>query len=831
MVILCNKPFEDNDNYSVYFERFSKFKLSDFQKWAIKAIVDGDNIMITAHTGSGKTLPAEFAIQYFVEKGKKVIYTAPIKALSNTKLCDLRNKYPHISFGIITGDITDNPEADVLIMTTEVLPNTLINKKIINNSEVKIPLSFEMDFDNELAAVVFDEVHYINDRERGGVWEQAILMLPPHVQLIMLSATIDKPETFANWVETEKRAQAIKISHPPKQVYLAPTNHRVVPLTHYLWLTTYRSTIKAVKGTELEITIPKLSDKPVVLKDENGVFSDKNFHQVASITKYLHKNRIFIKRQHVLDGLIRYLKANNGLPAICFVFSRKHVEQAANEMSFSLYDEDSTIPSTIEQECRNILTSKLPNFKEYLQLPEYINLLKLLKKGIGIHHAGVLAVFREMVEMLFERKIIKLLFATETLAVGINFSTTSVIYTGVSKFDGQNMRMLAPHEYTQISGRAGRRGIDKVGKVWICANLINLSSVTDFQHMLTGPPQTLSSKFKISFGLGLNIFASNQESLNEFANRSLMTKDINSEILNCDNILAELQNKLELQKKSATILNTKIDVIEEYISKKQLLDQLKNKKRKAAQREIQTIEENNKFLKQDLVVYQEQSNLEKQIVDTTKYKNNAKEYMSCGVQRTISLMQNAEFIKNNEITSMGIIAGQFQEIHPLVMAKIMVETNYFETLSPEELAGLFACFINISISDDLKVNIPATTSNTLNLISSRIGVLMNEFYDMELKFDVDSGSSYERSFDLQQHVINWCKADDEICCKEILQDIKKDYQIFLGEFIKGLLKINNVAAEVERAAEAVQQLALVEKLRVIPAITLKYVATNQSLYV
>ena len=831
MVILCDKPFENNDKYNLYFERFSNFKLSDFQKWAIKAIVDGDNIMITAHTGSGKTLPAEFAIQYFVEQGKKVIYTAPIKALSNTKLCDLRNKYPHISFGIITGDITDNPEADVLIMTTEVLPNTLINKKITNNSDVKIPLSFEMDFDNELAAVVFDEVHYINDRERGGVWEQAILMLPPHVQLIMLSATIDKPEVFANWVEIEKQTQSIKLCYPPKQVYLAPTNHRVVPLTHYLWLTTYRSTLKAVKGTELEVTIPKLSDKPVVLKDKNGILNDKNFHQVAAITKYLHKNRIFIKRQHVLDGLIRYLKANNGLPAICFVFSRKHVEQAANEMSFTLYDEDSTIPSTIEQECRNILTSKLPNFKEYLQLPEYINLLKLLKKGIGIHHAGVLAVFREMVEMLFERKIIKLLFATETLAVGINFSTTSVIYTGVSKFDGQSMRMLAPHEYTQISGRAGRRGIDKVGKVWLCANLINLSSVADFQHMLTGPPQTLSSKFKISFGLGLNIFASNQESLNEFANRSLMTKDINSEILNCENIITELQNKLEIQKQSTNILNTKKDIIEEYINKKQLLEQLKNKKRKTAQREIQAIEENNKFIKQDISVYQEKRNIEKQISNAIQYKNNAKEYMSNGVQRTISLMQDANFIDNNKITTMGIIAGQFQEIHPLVMAKIMVETNYFETLSPEELAGLFASFINISISDDLKINYPSTTSKTLNKITSRINILMNDFYDMELKFNVDSGSSYERSFDLQQSVINWCKAIDENSCKEILQDIKKDYQIFLGEFIKGLLKINNIAAEVERAAETVQQLALMEKLRVIPAITLKYVATNQSLYV
>ena len=134
-----------------------------------------------------------------------MIYTAPIKALSNTKLSDLRSKYPSISFGIITGDVTDNPEADVLIMTTEILPNTLANRKMRNETgNTNVPLSFEMDIENELAAVVFDEVHYINDRERGSVWEQAIMMLPPHVQLIMLSATIDKPEYFAKWVEEVK---------------------------------------------------------------------------------------------------------------------------------------------------------------------------------------------------------------------------------------------------------------------------------------------------------------------------------------------------------------------------------------------------------------------------------------------------------------------------------------------------------------------------------------------------------------------------------------------------------------------------------------------------
>jgi len=203
MVVLCNIPFVNDTSYEGHFVRFPNFTLSDFQKWAIKGIVENQHVLITAHTGSGKTLPAEFAIQHYVEKGKKIIYTTPIKALSNTKLSEMRRKYPEISFGIITGDVTDNPEADVIIMTTEILRNTLFNKRIkkqismqleqdfeVISEQKTLPLAFEMDIENDLAAVIFDEVHYINDEERGSVWEQAILLLPTHVQMIMLSGTV-----------------------------------------------------------------------------------------------------------------------------------------------------------------------------------------------------------------------------------------------------------------------------------------------------------------------------------------------------------------------------------------------------------------------------------------------------------------------------------------------------------------------------------------------------------------------------------------------------------------------------------------------------------------
>lgn len=839
MVILCNKPFNANATYQSHFDRYPAIELSGFQKWAFKAIVDAQHILITAHTGSGKTLPAEFAIQHFVEQGKKVIYTAPIKALSNTKLSDLRSKYPSISFGIITGDVTDNPEADVLIMTTEILPNTLANRKMRSETgNTNVPLSFEMDIENELAAVVFDEVHYINDRERGSVWEQAIMMLPPQVQLIMLSATIDKPEYFAKWVEDVKAKQSSELLQPPKQVYLAPTNHRVVPLTHYLWVTTHKSTIKGAKGTAYESLLREYANKEVVVKDEHGVFHEKQYHTIADITNYMRSARTSrMNRQHVLNGLVRHLKDTNGLPAICFVFSKKQTEIAAKEIGFSLFEDDSTIPSTIEDDCKKILISKLPNYKEYTLLPEYQELISLLKKGIGIHHAGVLAVFREMIEMLFEQKKLRLLFATETLAVGINFSTTSVIYTGISKYDGHNMRMLQPHEYTQISGRAGRRGIDKVGKVWLCANLFEMDSLVDFKHMLTGAPQALVSKFRFSFSLGLSLLGSehDSENLSVFANKSFMMKDIEAQLERCKKEIDSINATIHTKKTNLASSGVNQNDLRQYHQKKSFVNMTTNKQRKKLLREIAQIETNHPSYKTDVLSLIELEEEERKLKETSDYQRNAETFVDISVEQVTKLIEHAGFIRNNngkrELNEMGLIASQFQEVHPLAMSLLMVESNYFRELDACELCGLFACFANIVVADDLKLHVPSTTSDSLNSITNSLEKSLNEFHDLELLHNVDSGSSYERCFDIQQSVLDWCNASNEVECRNVLENLKQHSGVFLGEFIKALLKINNVCAEFERAAEVTQQLGLLEKLHKIPSLTLKYVATNQSLYV
>ncbi len=352
---LSHYPNENEEKYKTDFEKYP-FELSIFQKYAIEAINEGHHVLVTAHTGTGKTLPAEHAIEHFVSKGKKVIYTGPVKSLINQKFYDFTNKFTGISFGILTGDIKFNPEAQVLVMTAEILLNKLYQIK--NKTSCKSFLDFDMDFDNELACVVMDEVHFVNDHDRGHVWENSLMMLPSHVQLVMLSATIDQPERFAYWCENLHKNN--------KQVYLTNTTHRVVPLTHYSFITANQSVFKHIKDKTTQAEIRSVIDKPQVIQSSNGRFNDENYTKMNKVLKLFENNNIRISRPHVLNKVTEYLVQNEMLPALCFVLSRKHLEICAKEVTTNLLEFDSKVPYIIDRECEQIIRSKLSNFEEYL---------------------------------------------------------------------------------------------------------------------------------------------------------------------------------------------------------------------------------------------------------------------------------------------------------------------------------------------------------------------------------------------------------------------------------------------------------------------------------
>lgn len=866
MVVICSTPCINADG-TPYEVEYDGKQLSEFQKWAIKAIKEGDHVLITAHTGSGKTLPAEFAIQYFTSlpQKKKVIYASPIKALSNQKLYDFRRKFPNISFGIMTGDCKDNPEADVVVMTTEILRNLLRGSAASFASPLNPPQMQDLISTrssaaehsdggkglaklaaeplDDLGAVVFDEVHYINDPERGAVWEQAILLLPPHVQLIMLSATIDRPEEFAGWIESEKQKQFMKVLSTKEQslkngglwgvspqVYLASTHTRIVPLTHYMWVSMPSKTYKYAKHNPLEHKLPDLHNKPIVIADSAGIYNERNYYKVKEAVDFMRQNDIYVKRHYVLDELLHYLQKEEMLPAICFVFSRKNVEKAAQEISFSLFEENSPLPGLVEKECRHILSSKLPNYLEYMDLPEYKVIVSLLQKGIAIHHAGIMPVLREMVELLFEKGFIKLLIATETFAVGLNMPTKTVIFLGLSKFNGQGVRLLFPHEYTQMAGRAGRRGIDNIGHVIHCVNLFEMPLCSDYKHLLTGPPQTLVSKFKISFQMTLSMLAA-KEDIVAFMEQSLLSSDIRKEICGYNSEGVKALELVQKKKEFLSLCRTPLPLLEKYKLLQDTISSLANSARKKARIELNGLEAEHKFIANDLLKLQAVQEAELAVIKIEKDKENALDYIKETITTMKKLLMRRQFLDADEtVSEKGQIAAAFQEVHPLVMADLYFIMDGFENITSAHLAGLFSCFYPISVNDDVKVHYYSSSDVQFMFMINTLSDRLNDYKKEELDALLDSGSNYEVQYDLLNYVVRWCDTKDEVDCKLILKELKERTGIFLGEFIKALLKVNAIALELEKVCELAHNIALLEKLRVIPTLTLKYIATNQSLY-
>jgi superfamily II RNA helicase len=839
MVRVCPYNFSKSDDDISYEEHFNKYPypLHDFQKWAVKGIVTGNHVLVCAPTGSGKTLPGEFALDYFHSKGKKTIYTSPIKALSNEKFYSFTQKYPHISVGLITGDIKTNPDADVLIMTTEILMNKLYQIKS-TTPNLNSSVSFEMDIQTELGCVVFDEIHMINDESRGHVWEQCIMLLPSHIQMIGLSATLDDPEKFAFWLETKG-----DISKPiEKEVYLTRKLIRAVPLIHYSFITVTNSVNKAIRDKALQEQIKQSINKPFVIQDEKGKFNDINYQNITKMLQLFEKNDIRVKRQFVLNKVTEYLVQNEMLPALCYVFSRKQLELCAEELTTNLLEFDSKVPYIVDRECEQIIR-KLPNYEEYLHLPEYVNTVKLLRKGVGIHHAGLMPILREMTELLFARGFIKVLFCTETMSVGINLPVKTTIFTDVNKFNGEIIRTLYSHEYTQAAGRAGRLGLDTVGHVIHLNNLFRNVDSVSYKTMMNGKPQTLTSKFKISYNLLLNLLDIGDHNLTQFASRSMITGDLDAQMKEIYYKMTTLQTELDNINNCSSQFRTPIEILDEYLDLQKNIHSAVNKKRKEMERKIQSINDNYRFLKQDLQSYTKISLKEKEINELKSKYDSLQGYFQSGVGSVLELLREENFIESVttshvdnidesslRLTVKGKIASQIREIHCLSFAQLY-DDKKLEQLSSQQLVALFSCFTNIRVLEDFKDNKPKSFDNKVNEIILEVEKLYTSYYDKELLRNINTGFDYENHYDLLNYVEKWCDAENIEECKLVLQDLGAKKQIFLGEFVKALLKINNISSEFEKIAELTGNIAFLSKLREIPHMTLKYVVTNQSLYV
>ena len=853
MPTICTETYSC-DKYEPIFATYP-YPLSDFQKYAIEAIVEGHHVLSCAHTGSGKTLAAEFAIRHFVGQGKRVIYTSPIKALSNQKYYEFTRKYPDITFGLMTGDIKTNPCAQVLIMTTEILMNRLftsastssqniLDQDSINivdtigeNNSVGTCMDFQMNLDTELAGVVFDEVHYINDADRGHVWEETIMMLPQHVQMIMLSATIDNPVGFAEWCES---------CHPEytKKVYLASTDKRIVPLTHYVYFATTEEPFKKIRDKEQQRIIRESTNKllPILTPPPAVKFHDANYHKISQMSNLFQKERFFMKRKFVLNHLATHLRENEMLPAIVFVFSRKHVEQCAHEITTNLLEFDSKVAYTIRRECEQIVR-KFPNFREYLELPEFNELVALLEKGIGIHHSGMIPVLREIVEIMISKKYVKMLFATESFAIGLDCPIRTAVFTSLQKFTTEGQRYLLAHEYTQMAGRAGRRGIDTVGHVIHLNNLFrDPPDIETYKTILGGKPQRLESKFHINYSMVLNLMRDNTDNskpitvkkIMEYAENTMMARNIRASIESCEKYMKEKCEIYEKKKANIESLRGSLGFVEADICRKYMewmenMNMYSNKKMKEIAREIAVLKDEYKLLLTYTEKYRELFELEKECQQELVYLEELKgsvENQIITICETLETKYGMIDSPNGDgeyyvITRLGNICSNMAEIHPLIAGKIIERTEFCVNWSVEDFVVFFSCFAQIKVDEEYRrLVVPDTVGKEMREHLRFIGE------EIECIGEINTFT-----YDLVEEIVAWCACETEQQCKYFIQGVLKERGMGVGDFTKAVLKIATIAREWQSVCEMFGLLSVAETLCKVEGLILKYVTTCQSLYV
>ena len=831
MVYICSKKYNKEFKEDIF-----PFELSCFQKYAIEGIKEDKHVLLCVPTGNGKTLPAEFAIQHFVKKGKKVIYTSPIKALSNQKYYDFKEKYPEITFGLLTGDIKLNPTADVLIMTAEILQNSLYktfgsyfeksdpmghfskNKTFSSYFEKSknVSLMFEMDFENELACVIHDEVHSICLPDRGHVWESIFMLLPSHVQNVMLSATLDTPEYFAKWIED---------INSNKEVYLITLNERAVPLNHYSFITCNEGFFKKLKDKDLEREIKEVINKPILLKEKND-FQEINYRKITKTLKLFSQKdpTTRIKRSYVLNQLCKYLVENNMLPCACFILSRKQIEIAAKEITCVLLEDDSKTPYIISNKCEQILREKIPNYKEFIELPDYISLVSLLEKGIATHHSGMIPVLKEIVELLFVQGYIKMLFCTETFSCGLNMPIKTTIFTDLHKFDGKDFRMLYGYEYNQASGRAGRRGLDKQGYVIHLNNLFKGDvDFNEYKIMMSGKPQKLISNYKITYQLLLS-------SLHDIVNKSLFQKEIKMDISLQEEEIKVKEVELERIEKSLQHLKTSSDDLSKYIEYQVCIKQLTNKKKKEMERKIIDIKERNRNIDSDIIIYKKMLDVKEEIKCNKEYYSKTENYLKEKINKTTNLLKREKFIEDDNITMKGLIAKEFKEVPCLLFSHLIVN-GYINDLTENELGIMLSCFTNIHIVSEEHKCIKRPEIPNLERIMNVIDYECNRLQNYENENHIETGEVYNIQYDLMEYMNGWLNSETIEECKYFLQILREEKGIYLGEFVKAMLKIVAICNEISIVCELIYNYELLKKIKLLIEKIQKFVVTNQSLYI
>jgi superfamily II RNA helicase len=650
-------------------EAASKFKLDKFQEDAINHIKNGKSVIVCAPTGAGKTLIAKQAIRDAIEQGKKCFYTAPLKALINQKYSELCEEFGEKHVGILTGDTSKNRDAQVIVMTTEIYRNMLYGTTFGSLDP----------YLQDLKYLIFDEFHYINDPSRGTVWEESLIYSPHSVQVVALSATINNPLDLVEW---------IRDIHG--ECELVETNERPVPLHHFYF--------KDAQLTPLLTPNGKLNPK---LKER----SDNRFSKKGN--KFNNRNNS--SKEASSPKVIQELFSKGMLPAIFFVFSRKGCDSAAQQcahLQLLSAEESKQLSKLIDE------AIQLDSHKHIKNHPQ----LDLLRKGIASHHAGLLPQWKALIEDLFLQGYIKVVFSTETLAAGINMPARSTVISSISKISDDGHRLLRPSEFMQMSGRAGRRGMDEAGYVITIKN--NYQTAGEAALLASSKPEDIESHFSSSYEMVLNLLQNHK--LDEIKN--LLSKSFGQAL--ADKTLQPLKNELlrlerGVKEQQSPLCPGEIGDLNYYKNLQAKLDEIRLKKKqleKQMSEGVDELEEHLQMLTSEAQHYPcngcpKQKPCSKQMVKVKRYRKQIKELEQLIKQRESIYWENFEKIvellkeknyldKDFNPTEIGKICASIRADNSFLITEILC-SGILEKLQPSEFPAVLSALV---ISDSRSRN-------------------------------------------------------------------------------------------------------------------------------
>ena len=785
------------------------FPLDPFQQHAIAAIAKDENVLVCAKTGSGKTLVGEYQIYHSLNKGKRIFYTTPIKSLSNQKFYDLKHQFKEATVGIMTGDIKFCPDAQIVIMTTEILRNLLYKKGTATES-LGLTASLSMD---DVDAVVFDECHYINDRDRGKVWEETMILLPRSINMVMLSATLDHPEYLAHWLGLLKE----------KPIHLIQTHYRIVPLTHYV--------------LQKEKLIPLMDSSDVYhervyqewLRAEQGLQQDAAAYQrtvqasrQAGSTGAIHGKVHADHFVHRLNEAIGFLEKKELLPAIFFVLSRKQCESYAAKVEHSLLDSSDTAA------VKHIISFHLHrHMKDLETVPQYHQIYQLLCRGIAFHHSGLLPLLKEIIEILFSKGYVRLLFCTETFAVGLNMPTKTVLFAGFKKYDDTTgaMRMLRNDEYLQMAGRAGRRGKDDKGVVIYLPDREPVRP-DEMQKMMKGARPPIESRMDFHYDFLLKTiqsstgpqkwlqimeqsywFQQHQKQLSEWSQELLALNTEIGTLAMGEPYQSGIAKRMELENKMRSAVNAERKSIQKE------LDTVKNKqlgpKWNQALANVQTLKR----------LLSEKDEKEAALTELEEYKSS--------IQPVVEFLCHLGYLRHNDPTTLtqedlglkGLLSTEVNEGHPLLMTELYVEESLHH-LTGDELVAVLSCFQEKKEEEQpAELSVPANVTRALDHIVS----MANHFEDIEREIGAPVEGYWSVSRSMVEPMWRWMQGEHaSVICKE--------YDLFEGNLIRSVMKVANMLDEWLSMATYCQHTEQIQKITETRSKILHGIAVGDSLY-